>query len=297
METVRPWGERSSIVKIVPPAEWVADVQLLDKHKMSELEIRSPIEQRLKGNNGVFMQLNVERNRNRPLSIHEWFVKCNSHPDLRTPNPKEGDRSLNRDSKEARAERDRRIADTKAARLAARLKREAAAKRRQERLRAEAEKEEETANGALDESTSDIDAAYVEDLPALDADSATHTSPEPVMTTPPSEPAEPTIDPFYEEDWKKAWLPEGITQDDFDVAGCTRIENKFWKSLGTGKKDSWYGADLAGTLFADEEYPWNVAHLPNLLNKLPRRIPGVNSPYLYFGMWRAAFSWHVEDVS
>jgi len=92
-------------------------------------------------------------------------------------------------------------------------------------------------------------------------------------------------------------LPEGITEDDFDVAGCSRIESKFWKSLGTGKKDSWYGADLAGSLFADENYPWNVANLPNLLNKLPSKIPGVNSPYLYFGMWRAAFSWHVEDVS
>ena len=26
------------------------------------------------------------------------------------------------------------------------------------------------------------------------------------------------------------------------------------------------------------------------------RIPGVVSPYLYFGMWRATFAWHVEDA-
>jgi hypothetical protein len=33
------------------------------------------------------------------------------------------------------------------------------------------------------------------------------------------------------------------------------------------------------------------------LNRLGRVLPGVNVPYLYFGMWRAAFAWHVEDVS
>ena len=55
--------------------------------------------------------------------------------------------------------------------------------------------------------------------------------------------------------------------------------------------------EALGTLFPDPTTPWNVAHLPNLLNRLGRELPGVNRPYLYFGMWRATFAWHVEDVS
>ena len=55
-----------------------------------------------------------------------------------------------------------------------------------------------------------------------------------------------------------------------------------------------------GSLFTDETKSWNVAHLPSLLNRLlpssSNGLPGVNTPYLYFGMWRATFAWHVEDM-
>lgn len=55
----------------------------------------------------------------------------------------------------------------------------------------------------------------------------------------------------------------------------------------------------AGSLFDDSTKAWNVAHLGDLLPRLAPascKIPGVVSPYLYFGMWRATFAWHVEDA-
>lgn len=54
-----------------------------------------------------------------------------------------------------------------------------------------------------------------------------------------------------------------------------------------------------GSLYTDETKSWNVAHLPSTLSRLlppGNGLPGVNTPYLYFGMWRATFAWHVEDM-
>ncbi|SRR6266511_1082894 len=57
---------------------------------------------------------------------------------------------------------------------------------------------------------------------------------------------------------------------------------------------------LKGSLFTDMTTAWNVAHLPSALSRLlpssSKGLPGVNTPYLYFGMWRATFAWHVEDM-
>ncbi|GMK54594.1 hypothetical protein CspeluHIS016_0111800 [Cutaneotrichosporon spelunceum] len=280
MERVAPWGQRSSIVKIIPPKEWVDTVNLIGPREMSELQIRSPIEQQMLGQNGVFVQRNIERNRNRPLSVKEWFKKC-SHHDFLTPDPRQGDRTVDRDSKDARAWRHERAAAIKAEKIA---KREAALKRKQERDAKKAEEQAAAERANHDSSSFGTPPGSQngdDDLPGLEVSS--HSSPS-------------DVDPFYETvDFKKDWLPAGTSQDDFTVSGCANLEKKFWKSIGMARS-SWYGADLAGSLFADPKTPWNVAHLPNLLQRIKDKLPGVNTPYLYFGMWRAAFSWHVEDM-
>lgn len=57
-----------------------------------------------------------------------------------------------------------------------------------------------------------------------------------------------------------------------------------------------YGADMPGSLFDDSTTEWNVAKLENLLDVLGQAVPGVNTAYLYLGMWKASFAWHLEDV-
>ena len=144
----------------------------------------------------------------------------------------------------------------------------------------------------------DVDADSHDDgVPPLDPSNhhSPHSSSSDSAKTPDS--TSPPLEPFYQGfDASTAWLPEGTSPADYTPEACSAMERKFWKTMGLGEP-SWYGADLQGTLFPDPKTPWNVAHLPNLLNRLGRELPGVNRPYLYFGMWRAAFAWHVEDVS
>lgn len=307
MEKVRPWGERSSIVKIIPPQEWVDGVELVGKRALQDLEIRSPIEQRMIGRNGVFVQRNIERNRSRPLSIREWFDKC-SQEGFTTANPKEVDRTKNRDSREAKAWLAQKEAERQEKLKIRRQKQEAAAERKRRREAEAAARAAAKDSSNFDRPTAsahhavDLVKTEVDDVPALTESSSNKSSPEqePLATTPPEtpqqDPEETPLDPFYEEtDLHRAWLPEGVEPTDYTVTGCASIERKFWKQIGMSTP-SWYGADLPGSLFADPSYPWNVANLPNMLNKLPRKLPGVNSPYLYFGQWKSAFSWHVEDM-
>ncbi|ORX66446.1 JmjC-domain-containing protein [Linderina pennispora] len=74
------------------------------------------------------------------------------------------------------------------------------------------------------------------------------------------------------------------------------LERVYWKNLTFNRP--LYGADVLGTLFPEPaQFPhWNVRALPGLLRRMRQRVPGVNDPYLYLGMWKATFAWHVEDM-
>lgn len=72
------------------------------------------------------------------------------------------------------------------------------------------------------------------------------------------------------------------------------LEKIYWKTIAY--KEPMYGADMPGSLFDDKTRSWNVAKLDNLLNQLDIKIPGVNDAYLYCGLWKSTFAWHLEDI-
>ncbi|KAH9814628.1 hypothetical protein DFH28DRAFT_970627 [Melampsora americana] len=124
----------------------------------------------------------------------------------------------------------------------------------------------------------------------------------PVKSKAPKQPKRPGPLPPSDEEWAKFVtcydkLPYGARQSDYTVKACQIIEQEYWRTIGNGGEPM-YGADTTGSLFDERTKHWNVANLDNLLNrlKLKKKIPGVTTPYLYFGAWRATFAWHVEDA-
>ncbi|KAM9796215.1 lysine-specific demethylase 4A isoform 3-T3 [Syngnathus typhle] len=80
---------------------------------------------------------------------------------------------------------------------------------------------------------------------------------------------------------------------DFD-----ELERKFWKNLTFNPP--LYGADVSESLYDPDVSEWNIGRLQTILDTVENesgvKIKGVNTPYLYFGMWKAAFAWHTEDM-
>lgn len=88
------------------------------------------------------------------------------------------------------------------------------------------------------------------------------------------------------------------------------LERKFWRRLGPTMHPAMYGADMEGSLFSNEgqHHGWHISKLSSCLQLLLSDqnmtsddeydgIPGVTTPYLYFGMWASVFCAHTEDMN
>lgn len=273
------WGQYSGIVKIVPPAEWKQSLPPIPSRALADVRIKQPIQQNMLGQAGLFRQTNVEKQKTRPLSIEEWFRKSQDKK-FAGPGPKDIDRTVDRDSKEAKELRMREAQEFKRKREETRSKREQALNRKKERQAAA-----KTAQGgdSADASVADVTMDGVEDedgggpsasqnekgvgaalegpaeaaevverveenvlaVPPLDpSHESPHSSPDPLAKTPES--SADDVPEWYEKfDPARDWLPEGAEPTDYTPEACAAIEKRFWKTMGFGEP-SWYGADLLG---------------------------------------------------
>ena len=262
-QAIDSWGMQTGIVKIVPPREWVEALPSLrpdadPKHAhLGKVRIRHAITQHfLAAGPGRWKQTNVTRAK--PYDAKQWsdLCMCQRGPAM------------------------------------SRIRRQVAANRA-------AEVAHQHSRSYTSSDAPPIDApGKLTRSGGLSREASQRSVPKCKATTPQD------WDTF---DFEHGWLNEALTDAerdaghhvsvrDWDVPSCRAIEAEYWRTLNLGMPPM-YGADQQGTLFDDRTTQWNVGTLDSLLSRtLKCALPGVTTPYLYFGMWRASFAWHVEDM-
>ncbi|EFX83214.1 hypothetical protein DAPPUDRAFT_48413 [Daphnia pulex] len=76
------------------------------------------------------------------------------------------------------------------------------------------------------------------------------------------------------------------------------LDRKYWRNIAYCPPI--YGADVSGSLTDPTVEEWNINKLGSILDYVNEdygiSIDGVNTAYLYFGMWKSCFAWHTEDM-
>ncbi|KAG5673222.1 hypothetical protein PVAND_003286 [Polypedilum vanderplanki] len=101
-----------------------------------------------------------------------------------------------------------------------------------------------------------------------------------------------------------------MTVSDFrDLANSTKYAPPPHRSYSELEQIYWnkitshcgiYGADVCGSITDPTCENWNINKLDTILDYVGKdydvSIDGVNTAYLYFGMWKTTFGWHTEDM-
>ncbi|KAI9845270.1 MAG: hypothetical protein M1838_001817 [Thelocarpon superellum] len=303
IEKVDKYGMKSGIIKVIPPKGWRDALPSLDE-AIKSIKVKNPITQEFEGTQGTYVQKNMEKQRSYNLPQWRELSEASNHQ----PPARRGERRRNQE---------------KVVRSGPRTSTDGATTGRK-RGRGKAGR-----NSKADESTEAASGvtktklarpltptspgakqaqAEEEDLKTPVKQDAKHT---PVEETP-EEPTSAT----------KGRQPKSVSSrrknnrreaadiideaafadfdyrinnaDEYTPERCEELERSYWKSITYNSP--MYGADMPGSLFDDSTTTWNVAKLENLLDVLGQKIPGVNTAYLYLGMWKSTFAWHLEDV-
>lgn len=292
MSKVNAYGMQSGIVKVIPPQEWL-DQQPPLNEIIKTVKVREPIKQDIMGTAGTYRQMNLLHQRS--YNLPEWRQLCDQSE--HQPPAKRGERRANHDKTRSsgRVKKESTPAGDKAA---------APVKRKPGRpfKRQKVEKEKAQAEDRLPTPTSP---------PTKPDDNAETLKLEPIDDDEPQvkrvggrQPKATTVSSRRKYGRREAaGKIDEVAFEDFDYKmdisdytpeRCAELERAYWKTLTYAAP--LYGADMLGSLFDDRTTTWNLGNLPNLLDVMGTKIPGVNTAYLYLGMWKATFAWHLEDV-
>ncbi|KAJ2870172.1 hypothetical protein GGH93_005776 [Coemansia aciculifera] len=266
---IEPLSIRAGICKIIPPRQWRQDLESRQSAVFDEAEfpIMKPIVQHFNGSRGIFHQYNVEFHRKLRLAQFFQTSQDSSH---RAPEIKP------QEEETKKAEEEEEVVEPALS---------------------------ETVGIAVDYGTGQVRlttaaAGALRDGIRSDAQRAKFVPAAVRYRAQPDVGDEPAADHNGVRPGRQFTADDGraLFVGAREYAENEELERIYWKNLLF--QPPMYGADVLGSLFPDDsEFPtWNIRRLPGLLRLIGQRMPGVNDPYLYLGMWKATFAWHVEDM-
>ncbi|KAI8331725.1 JmjC domain, hydroxylase-domain-containing protein [Chlamydoabsidia padenii] len=267
MESIDSYGKAAGIAKVIPPKEWTLQLPPINK-QLEYVRVRNPIIQHIMGSKGIYQQTNVEKRR--PYTLCQWHTLCQDDdhkpPDLTTdrtsrPIPLSKKRRRSISSTLSHDQQDIIIP-----------------------TRPPSANTRSRSKGTTTTTTTTNQTHLNSPPPSPDLNKRTkrEIQADEVALAESDDPIPIQFD------------LHGHDQDIYTTDYCKELERVYWRNLTFTQP--MYGADMSGTLFDPSVKAWNVNKLDNVLNQIGVTLPGVNTPYLYFGMWKSTFPWHVEDM-
>ncbi|KAK3709558.1 hypothetical protein LTR37_010779 [Vermiconidia calcicola] len=299
VEKIDKYGMKSGIVKVIPPKEWRDSLPALDEN-IKGIKIKNPITQEFNGTQGIYTQQNVEKQRS--YNLPEW--KALTNETHHQPPAKRGERRRNQE-KVVRGGGNLRsrvsaVAATDSDDSPKPKRKPGRPPKRVPQAAEYADSEDETEDRRSSrtkvpptpDSPAPKPAAKPRGRPPKSAGRGGGGQAKTVTSRRLNNTAEKAD--YIDEAAFKGFKYKMEDLDEYTPERCAELETHYWKSLGFNQP--MYAADMPGSLFDDSVQDWNVAKLENLLDILGTKVPGVNTAYLYMGMWKATFAWHLEDV-
>ncbi|KAF9897135.1 hypothetical protein BX616_006132, partial [Lobosporangium transversale] len=327
VESIVSYGREAGLVKIIPPKEWTAALPDLSE-RLASVRIKTPIIQHIRGTKGIYTQTNIESRKS--YTVRE-FKTLSEDSDHRPPSrkgvphgPADPLPRRKRNRKPTTLQTDAVPMETDTDSLPT----------TPTRLQDDTFSMNEDSSDALVPTSTTSSATQSPNRPSLATIGSNivrkHLLRRPTSPSPPSRRRSgPTTvqDPFISlvpeakddmesdsatakgdnqtrtkdiklQDQEELEPPvtdyKVVHGEDYTVEYCKELERNYWRNLTFVQP--MYGADMSGSLFDDRTSSWNTQCLGDLLSRIDQNLPGVNTPYLYFGMWKATFAWHVEDM-
>ncbi|KAL9099882.1 MAG: hypothetical protein Q9163_004674 [Psora crenata] len=275
------YGMKSGIVKVVPPKEWRDSLPPLDE-KIKTIRVKNPITQEFHGTHGTYTQANIEKQRS--YNLPQWKALCEESN--HQPPAKRGERRRNQE-KPGKAPPTR----------TGNVKRgpgRPSVRKTQKQDQAGADPEDSTIQTPPTPTSTPVKAKKTNKGKDKDDEERKARGRQPKSVGSRRLHNRRDQDDVIDEEAFKNFDYRIDNQNAWTTERVQELETAYWRSLNFN--NPMYGADMPGSLFDDSTKDWNVAKLENLLDVLGQKVPGVNTAYLYLGMWKASFAWHLEDV-